>query len=405
MARSDNNWPVTKIEAINSKTAATPGRAPKTRVDCLSPAICSTLRTNHRVNILAPKQGTLAGKRKAEGGKTLPEGNYDFHGNACAPTIVRQRQFIGKRSKHNPVSEIPCVVTKIKPSPFNSDLNRRKSCLHETRTVIESLGGRCYRTGREWRGQDADSGQPLRTLGLCCATVIVWGGGGGGGAGVTRDLCDGAVRAHARCKRGRVSTVTRTAGPKRPPPAMLHSLNALAGKISPGGGLDTNANRHTHPNRNHGHKAASPSSPYTKPNGMTMNINNNNNNNSINNNINNNDEKSEMPDPDYIKMFVGQVPRSMDENDLRQMFEEFGRVHQINVLRDKITGASKGCCFVTFFTRKAALKAQDALHNIKTLSGMHHPIQMKPADSENRNALRFEELNFAPRKPTRAERV
>ncbi|XP_041988631.1 CUGBP Elav-like family member 1 isoform X3 [Aricia agestis] len=161
---------------------------------------------------------------------------------------------------------------------------------------------------------------------------------------------------------------------------MLHSLNALAGKISPGGGLDSNANRHSHPNRNH--KASSPSSPYSKTNGMNMNINNNNA--SINNN-NNNDEKSEMPDPDYIKMFVGQVPRSMDENDLRQMFEEFGRVHQINVLRDKVTGASKGCCFVTFFTRKAALKAQDALHNIKTLSGMHHPIQMKPADSENRN--------------------
>lgn len=29
-----------------------------------------------------------------------------------------------------------------------------------------------------------------------------------------------------------------------------------------------------------------------------------------------------------------------------------------------------GCCFVTFYTRKAALKAQDALHNIKTLVGV-----------------------------------
>ncbi|GLV34095.1 bruno 1 [Carabus blaptoides fortunei] len=93
----------------------------------------------------------------------------------------------------------------------------------------------------------------------------------------------------------------------------------------------------------------------------------------------------EQPDPDNIKMFVGQVPRSMDEKELRQLFEQFGRVHQINVLRDKATGASKGCCFVTFYTRKAALQAQDALHNIKTLGGMHHPIQMKPADSENRN--------------------
>jgi CUG-BP- and ETR3-like factor len=93
----------------------------------------------------------------------------------------------------------------------------------------------------------------------------------------------------------------------------------------------------------------------------------------------------DQPDPDAIKMFVGQIPRSMDENDLRKMFEEFGQVFQINVLRDKVTGHSKGCCFVTFYTRKSALEAQNAMHNIKTLPGMHHPIQMKPADSENRN--------------------
>lgn len=93
----------------------------------------------------------------------------------------------------------------------------------------------------------------------------------------------------------------------------------------------------------------------------------------------------EEPDPDTIKMFVGQVPKSMDERQLRDMFEEFGRVHSINVLRDKATGISKGCCFVTYFARKSALRAQDALHNVKTLNGMYHPIQMKPADSENRN--------------------
>jgi hypothetical protein len=77
----------------------------------------------------------------------------------------------------------------------------------------------------------------------------------------------------------------------------------------------------------------------------------------------------QQPDQDTIKMFVGQVPRTMDENELRGMFEEFGPVYQINVLRDKITGQSKGCCFVTFYTRKSALEAQNALHNIKTLAG------------------------------------
>ena len=53
-------------------------------------------------------------------------------------------------------------------------------------------------------------------------------------------------------------------------------------------------------------------------------------------------QKANEPDPDAIKMFVGQVPRSMDENDLRKMFEDFGPVFQLNVLRDKVTGQSKG---------------------------------------------------------------
>ena len=29
-----------------------------------------------------------------------------------------------------------------------------------------------------------------------------------------------------------------------------------------------------------------------------------------------------------------------------------------------------GCCFVTFYSRKAALEAQNALHNVKTLPGV-----------------------------------
>ena len=91
------------------------------------------------------------------------------------------------------------------------------------------------------------------------------------------------------------------------------------------------------------------------------------------------------PDLDTIKMFVGQIPRNMSEQELKQMFEEYGPIYQLNILRDKQTGESKGCCFVTFFTRKSALDAQNALHNLKTLNGMHHPIQMKPADTENRN--------------------
>ncbi|XP_030073081.1 CUGBP Elav-like family member 2 isoform X3 [Microcaecilia unicolor] len=105
-------------------------------------------------------------------------------------------------------------------------------------------------------------------------------------------------------------------------------------------------------------------------------------------------DHSDQPDPDAIKMFVGQIPRSWSEKELKELFEPYGAVYQINVLRDRSQSPpqSKGCCFVTFYTRKAALEAQNALHNIKTLPGMHHPIQMKPADSEKSNAVEDRKL-------------
>ncbi|XP_043944231.1 CUGBP Elav-like family member 2 isoform X4 [Protopterus annectens] len=105
-------------------------------------------------------------------------------------------------------------------------------------------------------------------------------------------------------------------------------------------------------------------------------------------------DHSDQPDPDAIKMFVGQIPRSWSEKELKELFEPYGAVYQINVLRDRSQNPpqSKGCCFVTFYARKAALEAQNALHNIKTLPGMHHPIQMKPADSEKSNAVEDRKL-------------
>uniref|UniRef100_A0AAQ4P048 Cugbp, Elav-like family member 2 n=1 Tax=Gasterosteus aculeatus aculeatus TaxID=481459 RepID=A0AAQ4P048_GASAC len=83
-------------------------------------------------------------------------------------------------------------------------------------------------------------------------------------------------------------------------------------------------------------------------------------------------EHSDQPDPDAIKMFVGQIPRSWSEKELKELFEPYGAVYQINILRDRSQNPpqSKGCCFVTFYTRKAALEAQNALHNIKTLTGI-----------------------------------
>ncbi|RZC04375.1 flowering time control protein FCA-like isoform X2 [Glycine soja] len=84
----------------------------------------------------------------------------------------------------------------------------------------------------------------------------------------------------------------------------------------------------------------------------------------------------------FAKLFVGSVPRTATEEDIRPLFEEHGNVIEVALIKDKKTGQHQGCCFIKYATSEEADQAIRALHNQHTLPGGVGPIQVRYADGE-----------------------
>lgn len=69
-----------------------------------------------------------------------------------------------------------------------------------------------------------------------------------------------------------------------------------------------------------------------------------------------------------MNIFVGSLPFSIDEADLRESFEAYGTVDSVKIITDKFTGRSKGFGFVEMPNDEEAQKAIDEL-NGATVSG------------------------------------
>lgn len=77
-------------------------------------------------------------------------------------------------------------------------------------------------------------------------------------------------------------------------------------------------------------------------------------------------EHSDQPDPDAIKMFVGQIPRSWSEKELKELFEPYGAVYQINILRDRSQNPPQSKGSVGFFSLCYALSSH--VWNVSSLA-------------------------------------
>lgn len=56
------------------------------------------------------------------------------------------------------------------------------------------------------------------------------------------------------------------------------------------------------------------------------------------------------------KLFVGMLNKKLNEADVRKLFEKHGPIEECTVLRDQ-NAQSKGCAFVTFSSKQAAIGA------------------------------------------------
>lgn len=81
------------------------------------------------------------------------------------------------------------------------------------------------------------------------------------------------------------------------------------------------------------------------------------------------------------KLFVGMAPKSATEEDIRAVFEPYGTLREIHVIRNQ-DGTNKGCAFVKYTTRQSALEAIECLHNQHTMQGGPRPLVVKFADNK-----------------------
>ena len=84
------------------------------------------------------------------------------------------------------------------------------------------------------------------------------------------------------------------------------------------------------------------------------------------------------------KLFVGNLPFTVGDKELSEMFASYGEITEAVVIKDKYSGRSKGFGFVTFNDKEAADKAAAEL-NGKDVQGRAIAVnEARPMDPNNR---------------------
>ncbi|CAB0037678.1 unnamed protein product [Trichogramma brassicae] len=87
------------------------------------------------------------------------------------------------------------------------------------------------------------------------------------------------------------------------------------------------------------------------------------------------------------KLFVGMLSKQQTEEDVRQLFNDYGTIEECTILRGP-DGTSRGCAFIKFASYQEAQSAINSLHGSQTMPGASSSLVVKFADNEKDRQLR-----------------
>jgi len=95
-----------------------------------------------------------------------------------------------------------------------------------------------------------------------------------------------------------------------------------------------------------------------------------------------------------MNIYLGNLPYNINEDEIMELFEEYGSVTTVKLITDKFTGKSKGFGFVEMPTDDDAKKAIEEL-NGKEVKGRNITVnQAREKTDDNRGSSRGGGRNF-----------
>jgi len=86
-------------------------------------------------------------------------------------------------------------------------------------------------------------------------------------------------------------------------------------------------------------------------------------------------------DENYVKIFVGLMPKTVTEDEISSVFSRFGTIKEVFLMKEK-GGSSKGCCFIRLASRVQADRAIAGANGSCLFPGQTTPCDVKLADGE-----------------------